>query len=183
MLGEGLFCVLGLLFCGSIGSIAITKVYLLAHLVVIAVLIHVAKLFPDVIHHSLHRRMFLNIQLLFGDGYLLWELVFWMPGIVTGSIYHHSGRVEYEPISFYEFQRLIESTTVSFPIRNYIKLMRHLRHLSVRSASSLMRSSSFPSRPTVPSIRHDGSAPPSDGWNGPRFPPPVRHPRPSTLGW
>lgn len=113
MLGEGLFCVLGLLFCGSIGSIAITKVYLLAHLVVIAVLIHVAKLFPDVIHHSLHRRMFLNVQLLFGDGYLLWELVFWMPGIVTGSVYHHSGCVEYEPISFYEFQRFIESSTVS----------------------------------------------------------------------
>ena len=59
--GEGLFCVLRLLFCGSIGSIAITKVYLLAHLVVIAFLIHVAKLFPDVIHHSLHRRMFLNV--------------------------------------------------------------------------------------------------------------------------
>lgn len=64
-LGEGLFCVLGFLFCGSIGSIAITKVYLLAHLVVIAVLIHGAKLFPDVIHHSLHRRMFLNVQLVF----------------------------------------------------------------------------------------------------------------------
>lgn len=179
-LGEGLFCVLGFLFCGSIGSIAITKVYLLAHLVVIAVLIHVAKLFPDVIHHSLHRRMFLNVQLLFGDGYLLWELVFWMPGIVTGSVYHHSGCVEYEPISFYEFQRFIESSTVSFPIRNYIKLMRHLRHLSVRSASSLMRSSSFPLRPTVLSTRHDGSVRPSDGWNGPRFPRPVRHPRPLT---
>lgn len=116
MLGEGLFCVLGLLFCGSIGSIAITKVYLLAHLVVIAVLIHVAKLFPDVIHHSLHRRMFLNVQLLFGDGYLLWELVFWMPGIVTGSIYHQSGRVGHEPISLDKSQRLIESTTVSFPV-------------------------------------------------------------------
>lgn len=180
MLGEGLFCVLRLLFCGSIGSIAITKVYLLAHLVVIAVLIHVAKLFPDVIHHSLHRRMFLNVQLLFGDGYFLRELVFWMPAVVSSSVYHHSGRVEYVPISGYESQCFIESSAVSFPIRNYIKLMRHLRHLSVRSASSLMRSSSFPLRPTVLSTRHDGSVRPSDGWNGPRFPRPVRHPRPLT---
>ena len=73
MLWEGLFCVLGrpilqssyrfpqycnvskasysasglFLFSGSIGSISIAEVYLLAHLVVIATLIHVAMLFPD----------------------------------------------------------------------------------------------------------------------------------------
>lgn len=172
---SGLF-----LFSGSIGSISIAEVYLLAHLVVIATLIHVAMLFPDAIHHRLHSRMFFNVQLLFGDGYFLRELVFWMPAVVASSVYHHSGRVEYVPISFYESQCFIESSAVSFLIRNYIKLMRHLRHLSVRSASSLMRSSSFPLRPTVPSTRHDGSVRPSDGWNGPRFPRPVRHPRPLT---
>lgn len=143
MLGEGLFCVLGrpilqssyrfpqycnvskasysasglFLFSGSIGSISIAEVYLLAHLVVIATLIHVAMLFPDAIHHKLHSRMFFNVQLLFGDGYFLRELVFWMPSVVASSVYHHSGRVEYVPISFYESQCFIESSTVSFLIR------------------------------------------------------------------
>lgn len=158
--GRGFFAFQGILFCGSIGSITITEVYLLTHLIVIAVLIHVAMLFLDVIHHRLHSRMFFNVQLPFGDGYFLRELVFWMPTVVTSSVYHHSGRVEYVPISFYESQCFIESSTVSFPIRKFIKLVRHLRHLSVRSASSLMRSSSFPSRLTAPSIRHDGSVQP-----------------------
>ena len=112
LLGEGLFCVLGrpilqssyrfpqycnvskasysasglFLFSGSIGSISIAEVYLLAHLVVIATLIHVAMLFPDAIHHRLHSRMFFNVQLLFGDGYSLRELVFWMPAVVRTHI-------------------------------------------------------------------------------------------------
>ena len=94
------YSALGLfLFCGSISSITITEVYLLTHLVVIASLIHVAMLFPDAIHHRLHSRMSFNVQLPLGDGYFLRELVFWMITVVTGSVHHHSVRVEYEPIS------------------------------------------------------------------------------------